>query len=622
MTELASLPAISYGRAQPPSPADVEDPRQPLPAPGGPTLDGEAPTPSTKVRLSRSFAFALDFTTERFAAPESVSVSISFSSTRTVADGDGGRTVTRSGTLDFTRNADGVALSATGERVVTTLGQDGDRTLSSARSLDYAQRGDAVALDVQQSRTVTSTAPDGERTAERSASLAFTQQDGTVTLEASREATVTTTGDEGGRTATGSERIAYERDGEASRLDRTRERAVEVRIPERTERLSRTISSSRVVADGVETVEMDTRLALGREGPEGTRDIVRERTLRAVYEAGPGAPEPVAGPSPGPGAGPEAGTSAPAPGTQGGPTQDAPATAEPPGPANGPEAAGPPDTDPDGVPETATASPPDAPKASEGTPPAPSAPGPGPSRTPIGGVDRTFSGEVRFDRDGDRSADLRVRASGAFERADGPARGAEARDRFRSSETRFELDLTTRDGDRLTIAFESYEQARRAGGVREGDFARTLELSVDGALDARETRQIEMLIGRVIGAGDQALRGRGDALARLADLGAGASEIASFALEYERTETRAVSAYREQGADPAPRGAFRGAIDGAVREALREVAGSARSLIEDAGRLFPPRDAQALVTTLLDASLRPVDRTAPPGIADGTAVQA
>ncbi|MEE4382144.1 MAG: hypothetical protein V2J02_09140 [Pseudomonadales bacterium] len=203
------------------------------------------------------------------------------------------------------------------------------------------------------------------------------------------------------------------------------------------------------------------------------------------------------------------------------------------------------------------------------------------------------------------------------ERSEAPSRFS-ADLRARSSETRFTLDLVTADGDLVRIDFSSLESRLRLRGAAFGEdgllaaFAgrdrgsvRELAFEVQGELDDEELAQIREFVRDVLKAGRRALRDDGDAFARLARQGVEASEIASFALDYRRTETKLLAKYRTV-AGPGDEAAAPASLDGDTAGAVGRLADEARSLTDQGSRLLLRASAETLVARVLGEAVKPV----------------
>ncbi|MEE4360616.1 MAG: hypothetical protein V2I63_03735 [Pseudomonadales bacterium] len=189
----------------------------------------------------------------------------------------------------------------------------------------------------------------------------------------------------------------------------------------------------------------------------------------------------------------------------------------------------------------------------------------------------------------------------------------------RTSETRFTLDLLTADGDRVRIDFSSLDtfMRLRARGVseegalsaldlRQSGSVREIGFDVDGELDADELEQIRELVKDVLKAGKRALRDGGEAFARLAEQGVDASDIAGFALDYSRTETKLLAKYRAVAEGEASAGSGPGTLPPEAAGALGQLADEARALTARAGTLLDGESATVLVEQVLGAAVAPV----------------
>jgi methyl-accepting chemotaxis protein len=226
---------------------------------------------------------------------------------------------------------------------------------------------------------------------------------------------------------------------------------------------------------------------------------------------------------------------------------------------------------------------------------------------------------------GDTRVRVRSRASEPAEREaprrserGGTASRFSAELRARSSETRFTLDLVTADGDLVRIDFSSLESRLRLRGAAFGEdgllaaFAgrargsvRELAFEVQGELDDEELAQIREFVRDVLKAGRRALRDDGDAFARLARQGVEASEIASFALDYRRTETKLLAKYRTV-AGAGNEAAAPASLDADSARAVGRLADEARSLTDQGSRVLLRASAETLVARVLGEAVKPV----------------
>lgn len=234
----------------------------------------------------------------------------------------------------------------------------------------------------------------------------------------------------------------------------------------------------------------------------------------------------------------------------------------------------------------------------------------------------------RFERDG----------ASFGRRVDGPAPG-QAANRVSAnsvvalSETRFDLNLTTAEGDAVTIrlrseAFSGTESLRATGnGVRLAydstvrSSGLDLQVEIDGDLSRRELRQIRGLVSDVLRTGEKALRGGAEAFEGLAERGVRKSEIASYALDYRRTESRAATTYTQLGGpisvpfglDPVTQPELAPvttssrpsltSLSDSVVSALDQLAADAKALVEQARESLRTSDAPLLVRGLLDRTI-------------------
>ncbi|WP_210396693.1 hypothetical protein [Motiliproteus sediminis] len=192
-------------------------------------------------------------------------------------------------------------------------------------------------------------------------------------------------------------------------------------------------------------------------------------------------------------------------------------------------------------------------------------------------------------------------------------RSAEVRYQQRQS---FELELTTRDGDRVrlqlssdqrgSLALEQVQRVTEEGSEvvsrQQGALQRHsgVELSIQGELDEGEVAAIDALVAQLNEVSDSFFNGGAMvAFDKLKQLGYDSGEIAGFSLQLEqqtsvsaRYSEAAVSQYRTVAADPEPDpGRGLGRLVSALREAQR----LAEELLE----------VPAQLDQLLDEVLRP-----------------
>lgn len=143
----------------------------------------------------------------------------------------------------------------------------------------------------------------------------------------------------------------------------------------------------------------------------------------------------------------------------------------------------------------------------------------------------------------------------------------------RSRETDVALQITTDDGDTVTLTLHSEQErtaidyrssSRGPGGVerarlsyREASSSQDVTIEVQGSLDAEELSDVNALIQRVRATMDDLLRGDpGRAVAALASLDGNSEEfdsLSGFQLDVSRTETvEMVIARLRQWSRPAP----------------------------------------------------------------------
>jgi hypothetical protein len=254
----------------------------------------------------------------------------------------------------------------------------------------------------------------------------------------------------------------------------------------------------------------------------------------------------------------------------------------------------------------------------------PAAPTPASVATPAESEALRARSELSMAR-GDTRVRVRSRASEPAEREaprrserGGTASRFSAELRARSSETRFTLDLVTADGDLVRIDFSSLESRLRLRGAAFGEdgllaaFAgrdrgsvRELAFEVQGELDDEELAQLREFVRDVLKTGRRALRDDGDAFARLARQGVEASEIASFALDYRRTETKLLAKYRTV-AGAGNEAAAPASLDADSARAVGRLADEARSLTDQGSRVLLRASAETLVARVLGEAVKPV----------------